>query len=110
MSATLEVIYEGGIFRPISDEPIALQEHERCRITIEPEIEPELAEEFALWDRASQEDMQKMDLVLETEQTNERTDFLQSLIDEQITVEGEGELQELRLALENDGLSFDLSD
>jgi predicted DNA-binding antitoxin AbrB/MazE fold protein len=35
MTATLEAIYENGIFKPVSGVPTNLKEHERVKITIE---------------------------------------------------------------------------
>jgi predicted DNA-binding antitoxin AbrB/MazE fold protein len=34
MSESIEAIYEGGVFKPLS--PVALSEHQQVRITIEP--------------------------------------------------------------------------
>jgi predicted DNA-binding antitoxin AbrB/MazE fold protein len=38
MTTTLEVIYEDGIFKPLSSVPKTFKEHERMKITIETEI------------------------------------------------------------------------
>jgi len=37
MTTTLEVIYENGIFKPLSSVPKTLKEHERMKIIIETE-------------------------------------------------------------------------
>ena len=34
---TLEAIYENGIFKPVSDAPLAFKEHEQVRISVESE-------------------------------------------------------------------------
>ena len=45
MATTLEVIYENGIFKPLSSVPETLKEHERMKITIETEIKPQMSED-----------------------------------------------------------------
>lgn len=57
MSTTVEAIYEHGIFKPVSSVPATLKENERVRITILTDEESSLADEFAQWDAASNEDM-----------------------------------------------------
>jgi predicted DNA-binding antitoxin AbrB/MazE fold protein len=36
MALTIEAVYENGVFRPL--QPLPLQDHERVRLTIEPEV------------------------------------------------------------------------
>ncbi|MGI8467787.1 MAG: antitoxin AF2212-like protein [Pyrinomonadaceae bacterium] len=55
---TLEVIYENGIFKPVSSVPATLKEHERMRIIIETDDE-DLRGEIEQWDAASDEDFVK---------------------------------------------------
>lgn len=45
MTTTLEVIYENGMFKPLSSVPDTFKEHERMRITVETEIKPQMSEE-----------------------------------------------------------------
>jgi len=65
MSTTVDAIYEHGILRPVSDVPVMLKEHDRVRITIEPDDADTLAAEFAEWDAASDEDMVLVERKLE---------------------------------------------
>lgn len=53
---TLEAIYENGIFKPVSDVPQSLKEHERVRITIETDTDEDLQAEFAQWEAESDQD------------------------------------------------------
>jgi len=53
---TLEAIYENGIFKPVSDVPNTIKEHERVRIIIETDSEEELQAEILQWEAASDED------------------------------------------------------
>jgi predicted DNA-binding antitoxin AbrB/MazE fold protein len=62
---TLEAIYEDGIFKPVSQVPANLREHERVRITIETDIDNDLEGEFAEWETASDEDFMKFEQSLE---------------------------------------------
>jgi predicted DNA-binding antitoxin AbrB/MazE fold protein len=62
---TLEAIYEDGIFKPVSQVPGNLREHERVRITIETNIDNDLESEFAGWETASDEDFVKFEQSLE---------------------------------------------
>ncbi len=59
--ATLEAIYENGIFKPISSVPRTLKENERVRITIETDSEEDLQAEIAQWEAASNEDFLKFE-------------------------------------------------
>lgn len=45
MTTTLEVIYEDGIFKPLSRVPETFKEHERMKITIETEVKPQMSED-----------------------------------------------------------------
>jgi predicted DNA-binding antitoxin AbrB/MazE fold protein len=45
MTTTLEVIYENGIFKPISSVPSIFKEHERMKITVETEPKPQMSED-----------------------------------------------------------------
>lgn len=58
---TLEVIYENGIFKPVSDVPPTLKEHERLRIIIETDGGEDLSLEIGQWEAASDEDWQKFE-------------------------------------------------
>jgi predicted DNA-binding antitoxin AbrB/MazE fold protein len=58
---TLEAIYENGIFKPISNVPNTLKEHERVRIIIETDTEEDLQIEIAQWEAASDEDFLKFE-------------------------------------------------
>lgn len=62
---TLEVIYENGIFKPVSDVPPTLKEHERLRIIIETDGDEDLRREIGQWEAASDEDWQKFEQNLE---------------------------------------------
>ena len=61
----MEAIYEDGIFKPVSQVPASLREHERVRIIIETEIDNDLESEFAEWETASDEDFVKFEQSLE---------------------------------------------
>lgn len=61
---TVEVIYENGIFKPVSSVPSTLKEHERMRIIIE-DIDEDLRGEFEQWDAASDEDFLRFEANLE---------------------------------------------
>lgn len=61
---TIEVIYENGIFKPVSSVPPTLKEHERIRIIIE-DGDEELRGEFEQWDAASNEDFLRFEANLE---------------------------------------------
>lgn len=67
MHTTLEAIYENGIFKPLSDVPETLKEHERVRIIIETKSGEDLESEFAQWEDASDEDWLKFEQSLEKE-------------------------------------------
>lgn len=58
---TLDAIYENGIFKPISDAPLTLKEHEQVRIIVETDSEEDLQAEFSRWDVASDEDFLKFE-------------------------------------------------
>lgn len=58
---TLEAIYENGIFKPISNVPNSLKEHERVRIIIETEEDEDLQAEINEWEAASDEDLLKFE-------------------------------------------------
>lgn len=45
MTTTLEVIYENGIFKPLSVVPEIVKEHERMKIVIETEPKPQMTED-----------------------------------------------------------------
>ena len=60
---TLEVIYENGIFKPVTNVPLTLREHERMRIIIE--TDEDLRAEINQWERASDEDWQKFEQTFE---------------------------------------------
>ncbi len=62
---TLEVIYENGIFKPVSDVPQTLKENERLRIIIETDGGEDLRHEVEQWEAASDEDWQKFKQNLE---------------------------------------------
>lgn len=53
---TLEAIYENGIFRPVSDIPQTIKEHDRVRLIIETDTEEDLRAELEQWETASDED------------------------------------------------------
>ncbi len=57
----LEAIYENGIFKPISNVPDTLKEHERVRIIIETDTDEELQAEIKQWEAASDEDLLKFE-------------------------------------------------
>ncbi|CAN5838414.1 hypothetical protein BH20ACI4_BH20ACI4_23470 [soil metagenome] len=63
---TVDVIYENGIFKPVSSVPSTLKEHERMRIIIE-DIDEDLRGEFEQWDAASDEDFLRFEANLEEE-------------------------------------------
>jgi predicted DNA-binding antitoxin AbrB/MazE fold protein len=65
MSTILEAIYEDGIFKPVSQVPANLREHEKVRIIIETEIDGDLKSEFAEWEAAGEEDFVKFEKSLE---------------------------------------------
>jgi predicted DNA-binding antitoxin AbrB/MazE fold protein len=67
MHTTLEAIYENGIFKPLSNVPATLKEHERARITIETKGGEDLESELAQWEDASDEDWLKFEQSLEKE-------------------------------------------
>lgn len=62
---TVEAIYENGIFKPVSDVPANLKEHERVRIIIETDFDEDLESEIAQWEAASDEDFLKFEQSLE---------------------------------------------
>lgn len=62
---TLEVIYENGMFKPVSSVPETLKEHERMRIIIETNSDEDLHDEIEQWDAASDEDFLKFEHFLE---------------------------------------------
>ena len=64
MATTLEAIYENGIFKPVSDVPENLKEHERVRIIIETEVDNDLEGEFTEWEKASDMDFAKFEETL----------------------------------------------
>jgi predicted DNA-binding antitoxin AbrB/MazE fold protein len=45
MTTTLEVIYENGIFKPVSVVPNIFKEHEKLNITVETESKPQMSED-----------------------------------------------------------------
>ena len=57
----LEAIYENGIFKPISNVPRTLKDHEHVRITIETSANEDLQAGFAQWDAAGDEDFVKFE-------------------------------------------------
>lgn len=61
---TVEVVYENGIFKPVSSVPSTLKEHERMRIIIE-DIDEDLRGEFKQWDAASDDDFLRFERNLE---------------------------------------------
>ncbi len=61
---TVEVIYENGIFKPVSSVPSTLKEHERMRIIIK-DVDEDLRGEFEQWDAASDEDFLRFEKNLE---------------------------------------------
>ena len=65
MNTTLEVIYEDGIFKPISSVPKIFREHERMRIIVETEFDENLESEIVQWEQASDEDYLKFEQSLE---------------------------------------------
>ena len=65
MTTTLEAIYENGVFRPVSEVPENLREHERVSIIIKSEIHADLESEFAEWETASDEDFLTFEKALE---------------------------------------------
>ena len=64
MTTTLEVIYENGIFKPVSEVPKTLREHERMRIIIETDFDEDLESEITQWEKASDEDFLKFEQTL----------------------------------------------
>lgn len=65
MTTTLEVIYENGIFKPVSSVPKNFKEHERLKITIETEFDEDLETEISQWEQAGDEDFLKFEQSLE---------------------------------------------
>ncbi len=65
MNTTLEVIYENGIFKPVSSVPKTFREHERMRIIVETELDEDLENEISQWEAASDEDFLKFEQSLE---------------------------------------------
>ncbi len=65
MTTTLEVIYEDGIFKPLSSVPKTFKEHERMKIIVETEFDKDLESEIAQWEQASDEDFLKFEQSLE---------------------------------------------
>lgn len=65
MTTTLEVIYENGIFKPVSSVPKTFKEHERMKIIIETDFDNDLENEILKWEQASDEDFLKFDKFLE---------------------------------------------
>lgn len=65
MTTTLEVIYENGIFKPVSSVPKTFKEHERMKIIIETDFDEDLENEILQWEQASDEDFLKFDKSLE---------------------------------------------
>ena len=65
MTTTLEVIYENGIFKPLSSVPKTLREHEKMKIIIETEFDENLESEIIQWEQASDEDFLKFEQSLE---------------------------------------------
>ena len=61
MTTTLEVIYENGIFKPLSTVPETFKEHERMKIIVETDFEESLENEFAQWEQASDDDFLKFE-------------------------------------------------
>ncbi len=61
---TLEAIYENGIFKPISNVPKTLKEHEHVRIIIETDSDEDLQAEINQWEAASDEDLLKFENAL----------------------------------------------
>jgi len=64
MTTTLEVIYENGIFKPLSSVPKTFKEHEKMKIIVETEFDESLESEMAQWDQASDEDFLKFEQLL----------------------------------------------
>ncbi len=64
MATTLEVIYENGIFKPISPVPAEVKENEKIKIIIETDVDENLKREFADWEQASEEDSLKFEKIL----------------------------------------------
>jgi predicted DNA-binding antitoxin AbrB/MazE fold protein len=79
MTTTLEVIYENGIFKPVSGVPKTFREHERMKIIVETEVKPSMSEDEFL------QMLMKDELIsnIPKEYTDEDDDF------EPIEVEGE---------------------
>ena len=65
MTTTVEVIYENGIFKPITTVPPTLREFERIKIIIETEVDEDLDNETEQWEQASDEDFLKFEKLLE---------------------------------------------
>ena len=65
MATTLEVIYEDGIFKPVSSVPKTFKEHERMKIIIETDFDEDLENEISQWEQASDEDFLKFEKSLE---------------------------------------------
>jgi predicted DNA-binding antitoxin AbrB/MazE fold protein len=65
MTTTLEVIYEDGIFKPVSSVPKNFREHERMKIIIETEFDEGLENEISDWEQASDEDSLRFEKSLE---------------------------------------------
>lgn len=65
MTTTLEVIYENGIFKPVSSVPKNFREHEKMKIIIETEFDEDLESEINQWEAASDEDFLKFEQSLE---------------------------------------------
>jgi predicted DNA-binding antitoxin AbrB/MazE fold protein len=65
MTTTLDVIYENGIFKPLSSVPKNLREHEKLKITIETDFDKDLEEEILQWEQATDEDFLKFEQSLE---------------------------------------------
>jgi predicted DNA-binding antitoxin AbrB/MazE fold protein len=58
---TVEAIYENGIFKPISNVPKSLKEHERVRIITDTKTDADLQAEFEQWEAASDEDFDEFE-------------------------------------------------
>ena len=65
MTTTLEVIYENGIFKPVSSVPKTFKEHERMKIIVETDFDEDLKNEISQWEQASDEDFLKFEKSLE---------------------------------------------
>ena len=67
MTTTLEVIYENGIFKPVSSVPKNFRENVKMKIIIETDFDEDLENEISQWETAGDEDFLKFEDKLKRE-------------------------------------------